>query len=288
MSPSYLPTTLLTLSRTRARASRKAGPVVSEGCLRAGLAAAAALALLPPAAPGRTTPPRDSPAPVIRGQATTQASEDAGVYAELPNLHRVSVRLYRGGQPRPGGLARLSALGVDTIVNLRGRGAAARAEEREARALGLRYYNVELPTWGRPEDSAVARVLDIIRDPGSGVVFVHCKDGVDRTGVVVACYRMAEEGWTAEAAAAEARARGMRPVQVWMRDYISEYPRRHASGLHAAPAEEDFDDRLGDGVRRGERGLRAAEAGLRKGVGATGRALRKTGSVFGGAFGTKN
>jgi hypothetical protein len=40
-------------------------------------------------------------------------------YAQLPNFHVVNARLYRGGQPRAGGLERLAALGVKTVINLR-------------------------------------------------------------------------------------------------------------------------------------------------------------------------
>ena len=40
-------------------------------------------------------------------------------YDELPNFRRVDDRLFRGGQPKPGGYARLARLGVKTVVNLR-------------------------------------------------------------------------------------------------------------------------------------------------------------------------
>ena len=40
-------------------------------------------------------------------------------YDELLNFRRVDDRLFRGGQPKPGGYARLARLGVKTVVNLR-------------------------------------------------------------------------------------------------------------------------------------------------------------------------
>ena len=40
-------------------------------------------------------------------------------YEELPNFGMVNEKLYRGGQPRKGGVRRLVALGVNTIINLR-------------------------------------------------------------------------------------------------------------------------------------------------------------------------
>ncbi|HEV2763150.1 MAG TPA: hypothetical protein VGV38_09155 [Pyrinomonadaceae bacterium] len=187
--------------------------------------------------------------------------------AELPRFQPVSERLYRGAQPRAGGLRRLVELGVNTVVNLRGTSARTRAEEAEARALGLGYFNVPLPVWGRPGERAVRRVLEIINARESGRVFVHCKDGVDRTGTVVALYRVSREGWDAERAIAEARRNGMRGYQYWMRDYVSDYARRQREAevaAHQAEDGEDFADRLGDGMRVGEREVfRARRIGRR-------------------------
>ena len=45
-------------------------------------------------------------------------------------------------------------------------------------------------------------------------VLVHCKDGVDRTGMIVAIYRMTPEGWTSNDALAEAERFGMRRYSI--------------------------------------------------------------------------
>ena len=177
---------------------------------------------------------------------------------DLPRFQQVSERLYRSGQPREGSLSRLRALGIDTVVNLRGTSNRTRAEEAEAQALGLNYFNVALPNWGRPQDARVARVLQIIAAPESGRVLVHCKDGVDRTGMIVALHRMMHEGWAKDQALAEAERSGMRRIQVWMRDYAEDYGDRvHKLGpqtsLTSPGVHEDFDDRVGDGMRVVER-----------------------------------
>jgi hypothetical protein len=41
--------------------------------------------------------------------------------------------------------------------------------------------------------------------PRDGPVYVHCKDGMDRTGVAVAAYRILDCGWAADRALAELR-----------------------------------------------------------------------------------
>lgn len=211
---------------------------------------------------------------------TYASARDASEQAELPRFHQVSERLFRGGQPRAGGIRRLAELGIDTVVNLRGASARTRSDEAEARALGLNYFNVPLPVWGRPEEARVRRVVEIIAAPESGRVFVHCKDGVDRTGTVVALHRIIREGWKTDDALAEAERRGMRRIQYWMRDCVEDYGRRlRGSDPEAAArrtgADEDLGDRFGAGVRVAERKV----FGARK-VG--GRVLRKAPGAIGG------
>jgi protein tyrosine/serine phosphatase len=47
-----------------------------------------------------------------------------------------------------------------------------------------------------PEDEDVVRFLQIVADPSKTPVFVHCRRGVDRTGTMVAIYRIAVQGWS--------------------------------------------------------------------------------------------
>src|SRR5260370_36062607 len=70
-------------------------------------------------------------------------------YAELPYFHRVNQQLYRGGQPKYGGLRRLKDLGGKTIVNLRSDDAHTRTESEEARGLGLCYHSIALAACSR-------------------------------------------------------------------------------------------------------------------------------------------
>ncbi|HKY43967.1 MAG TPA: protein-tyrosine phosphatase family protein [Pyrinomonadaceae bacterium] len=182
--------------------------------------------------------------------STVVSAQDASSYPELPRFQQVTDRLYRGGQPRDGGLRRLRELGIDTILNLRGTSKTTKAEEAEARALGFNYFNVALPNWGRPQDGQVRRALLIIAAPQNGRVFVHCRDGVDRTGTIVALHRVTHQGWNTTDALAEAENRGMRRVQFWMRDYAEDYAER----AHLVVYEGDLGDRIGAGMRFVEKG----------------------------------
>jgi tyrosine-protein phosphatase SIW14 len=147
--------------------------------------------------------------------------------AELPNFHQVNPQLYRGGQPNDGGLRKLKDLGVKTIVNLRGEDAHTRAESEEAHSLGLRYYSISLPGFSKPKDEEVGRVLDLIKDPENQPIFIHCHHGRDRTGTIVACYRISHDRWTAEQAKEEAQRYGLGWVEIGMKRYIDKYYARY-------------------------------------------------------------
>jgi tyrosine-protein phosphatase SIW14 len=145
----------------------------------------------------------------------------------LPNFHQVNEHLYRGAQPQAGGMKELAARGIKTVINLRGPDEGTRAEEAEAESAGLRYYSVPLPGFGRPRDEQVEKVLALIDDAKNWPVFVHCHHGEDRTGTIIAVYRISREGWTVEQAKKEAKHYGMSRFQFAMKDYIEDYARDH-------------------------------------------------------------
>ena len=144
-------------------------------------------------------------------------------YAELPNFHQVTAALYRGAQPKEGGLQKLSALGIKTVINLRDDDEREQREEQQAKAAGLRYFNIPLSNSRAPSDAQVERVLAIINAQENQPVFVHCQRGADRTGTIIAVYRISHDGWTSEQAKAEAKHYGMGFWQVGMKDFISDY-----------------------------------------------------------------
>ncbi|HEY8461137.1 MAG TPA: tyrosine-protein phosphatase [Blastocatellia bacterium] len=154
------------------------------------------------------------------------AQEDRSLKETLPNFHQVNENLYRGAQPRRGGVKKLSELGIKTIVNLRGASDDTRKEQAEAEASGMRYFNIPMSSLGRPADEQVERALAVIDARENWPVFVHCKRGADRTGVIIAAYRISRDRWTAEQAVAEAKRFGLAFIQFGKKSYISDYYRR--------------------------------------------------------------
>ena len=161
------------------------------------------------------------------GMVSAQPQERSG-HQKLPKFHQVNNKLYRGAQPKKGDLQEIANLGIMTVVNLRGKGEGVLQEEQEARRKGLRYFNVPFERAGRPRDADIERVLSIINTPEYQPVFVHCKQGVDRTGTVIAIYRITHDGWTSKEAKEEANRYGMHPWEIGMKNYIHDFYLRHA------------------------------------------------------------
>jgi tyrosine-protein phosphatase SIW14 len=147
----------------------------------------------------------------------------------LPNFAKVDTGLYRGGQPTESGIEELARQGVATVLDLRraDEKPPTRAAERAAvERLHMAYQAEPMSGLGAPRRAVIERLLALIEDPGRGPVFVHCKRGADRTGTVVAIYRLRHDCWSAEEAIREARRRGMawfefgmrRLIRAWYRD----------------------------------------------------------------------
>jgi protein tyrosine/serine phosphatase len=116
----------------------------------------------------------------------------------LPNLHRVSADLYRSAQPTPEGLKQLKKLGIKTVINLR----ESDGPDVKLTELGLAYERIPMTAFFL-KDADVVRFLRIAGDAGNAPIFVHCRRGADRTGLMCAIYRIAVQGWTKDQAIAE-------------------------------------------------------------------------------------
>lgn len=138
------------------------------------------------------------------------------------NFGKVSDTLYRGAQPDTNGINNLKKLGIKTIISLRQPGTAWTAEAAAARAAGLVYTNFPMSGISKPKAEQVRTILATI-DSLPGPVFVHCAHGCDRTGTIVACYRIQHDRWSAASAQEEADRYGMSDFERGMRLYITEF-----------------------------------------------------------------
>ena len=138
------------------------------------------------------------------------------------NFGKVSETLYRGAQPDTNGVVSLKRLGIKSIISLRQPGSTGKAEALAAKTVGLVYTNFPLSGLGRPTTGQVRQVLAAI-ETLPGPVFIHCAHGCDRTGTIVACYRIGHDKWSVEDALAEADRYGMSRLERSMRLYVTDY-----------------------------------------------------------------
>ncbi len=162
---------------------------------------------------------------------------DADLYNSnlVPSLFKKdhpALPFYRGSAPTQAGLERLKQLGVTTIVDLRkGEAEGTRVKSRvvkncnlsdphlpmsptqEAtvvRKLGLKY--VRLPMYNAPNQEQASTFLAMTSDPKAAKsIYVHCQHGRDRTGGMVALYRLQHDRWDFQKALAEMRGYGFDP-----------------------------------------------------------------------------
>ncbi len=154
----------------------------------------------------------------------------------VPNFHQVNQHLYRGGQPSDEGWKSLAHLGVKTVIDLRLEDEHPTKQEAKAvEAAGMRYFNVPMHGVVAPSDEQVARVLALFDSSTDGSVFVHCRRGADRTGTVIACYRIMHDGWDNQKAFNEAKSYGMSWLQLGMKHYLMNF---QAPAIRAASTPE--------------------------------------------------
>ena len=148
-------------------------------------------ALLGQVEPAGSTPASPHSAPSQHSIGTRE--KQVGV----PNFGQVSPNLFRGGQPGVDGFKTLKEMGVDIVVDMRG--GSNEHEKAAVTKLGMEYVSIPWHCTS-PSDKPMAHFLKLIEENRDKKVFVHCRLGADRTGMAVAAYRMAGEGWSADEA----------------------------------------------------------------------------------------
>ena len=137
----------------------------------------------------------------------------------LTNVGRVAPNIYRGAQPLPEGYSTLKKMGIKTVINLR----TTSSEKQAVEAAGMKSVEVPLSVFNDVNLKTVNAIIDRMKNPDNQPVFIHCKQGQDRTGIVVAAYRMKVDGWALTDAEAEMQSFGFNDIWVELKEFIREY-----------------------------------------------------------------
>ncbi len=134
-------------------------------------------------------------------------------FVDIPNFYRVNDDLYRGGHPTEKGIKELKSLGVKTVLSLEENSDKLTEEKHIVLESGIDFYNIPLSIYKRPGDKQVIRFLEIVLNKDKQPVFIHCSNGRDRTGTMIAMYRVVVEGLSIKNAYKEAKQYGFWPYR---------------------------------------------------------------------------
>ncbi len=148
----------------------------------------------------------------------------------VPRFGEITPTLFRGAQPRKHAFETLANMGIQIVVDLRGD---RRSEREEVTRLGMLYVPMHWEC-SFPKDKIFAQFLTLLRKNPGKKVFVHCRVGDDRTGMMIAAYRMAEESWSAKRAKDEMESYGFSFIHQYLicprlASYEAHFPQRFAT-----------------------------------------------------------
>lgn len=157
---------------------------------------------------------------------------------------------YRGAKPNAKGIRYLSTRGVKTIVDLRDYYIEKLPKEMEtffkthnssinepekiqflkeyfdktsqkwylealeekcnAERFGMKWINMPIPARTIPKEQQISELFKMFENPDNGPIYIHCLEGKDRTGIMVALYRVLRQGLGFEQACQDMSSKGYR------------------------------------------------------------------------------
>lgn len=161
---------------------------------------------------------------LLLARAAISAEITAPVRAEhVRNFGQVDDTVFRGGEPTDEALKELKNLGVAAVLDLRQDGPGREREKQVVEQLGMHYQHVPLRSTTAPTQAEIREILTFLVGQPTGKVYVHCLRGKDRTGTVIACYRIQRSGWDNLRALAEAKSYGMSSFEWKMQAFIRNF-----------------------------------------------------------------
>jgi protein tyrosine/serine phosphatase len=132
----------------------------------------------------------------------------------VENLWQITERFYRSGQPTAEGFRALEDFGIRTVISMR------QTVNDVPLAAGTGLALVRIPMKSRHvaehRGDKIVRTMRVLRKSmAQGPVLLHCRHGSDRTGVIVALWRILYEGWSRQAALDELIAGGYGYHAIW-------------------------------------------------------------------------
>lgn len=137
-------------------------------------------------------------------------------FAQIDNFHNVVPGIDRSGRPTSEEVSWVADNSYRSLLNLEAgnisqKPSYVKDEEQQAAQEGLQFFHIPMhPTQGPTKDQ-IDQAHAILLDPKNQPILVHCHYGKDRTGMVIAAYRMKYQGWTYGEAVKEMKSYGFSP-----------------------------------------------------------------------------
>ncbi len=128
------------------------------------------------------------------------------------NLYKISDTLYRSEQLQSNDLEQLQALNIKTVVNLR----SSNKDQKVLVSPELTLVHVPMRAWAVKEEQVAEALWQIRKAERKGSVLFHCYHGSDRTGLVLAMYRIVYQNWTIADAHKEMKEGGYGFNRIWV------------------------------------------------------------------------
>ncbi|MES2589678.1 MAG: dual specificity protein phosphatase family protein [Bacteroidota bacterium] len=132
---------------------------------------------------------------ILYSQKLESIPNGKGLYFE--NLHCINDSMFRSEQPSKTGILEIQKLGVKSVLSLRN----IKSDRFIKRKSNLIFYKKTINAWTMTEDEVIEALKLFLKSEKP--VLIHCVHGSDRTGTIVASYRIIFENWTKEKAIAE-------------------------------------------------------------------------------------
>lgn len=120
--------------------------------------------------------------------------------SKIENFSYINEWLARGAQPTEEGLKELKEKGFKTIISFRHDQDAVPVREKEiAEKLGMRFVNIPWRIqYAVDADKVLKDYFEVTDNTASRPIFIHCRHGRDRTGLMSILSGMHYENWSYE------------------------------------------------------------------------------------------
>jgi protein tyrosine/serine phosphatase len=126
-------------------------------------------------------------------------------------------------------------MGVRTVVDLRDEDGLAAKEKELVEKLGMTFVRIPMKGSKAPTDEDIQKFRGLFDDWRAFPIFVHCRRGADRTGALIAVYRIDFDGWKLVPTVKEMMGHGaLEPAELAF--VLAYYQKRNPPSGQGAPA----------------------------------------------------